>query len=86
LDDGDLQTPPAGEFDVLICEGAVAEVPAAWLAALAPEGRAVVVVREGPVGKLRLYSKSEGDLGWREVFDATPPVMAGFGPETRFAF
>ena len=86
LDEGDLKTPPAGEYDVIICEGAVAEVPPAWLAALAPEGRMAVVVRDGPVGKLRLYLKSEGDLGWREVFDATPPVMAGFEPETRFAF
>jgi protein-L-isoaspartate(D-aspartate) O-methyltransferase len=86
LDEGDLKTPPAGEFDVIICEGAVSFVPDAWLAALAPEGRAAVVVRDGPVGKLRLYLKTGVDLGWREVFDATPPILAGFEPETRFAF
>jgi protein-L-isoaspartate(D-aspartate) O-methyltransferase len=86
LADGDLKTPPAGSFDVIVCEGAVAVPPPAWLAALAPGGRLAVPVRDGPVGKLRLYLKSEGDLGWREAFDCTPPVMAGFEAETRFAF
>jgi protein-L-isoaspartate(D-aspartate) O-methyltransferase len=86
LDDGDLKAPPAGPFDVIVCEGAVAAPPPAWLAALAPDGRLAVVVRDGRVGKLRLYLKSEGDLGWREVFDAAPPILAGFEAETRFAF
>ena len=86
LDGPDLKTPPAGAFDVVICEGAVAETPDAWLASLAVGGRAAVVRRNGPVGKLRLYVKSDTDLGWRDVFDATPPLMAGFEPETRFAF
>lgn len=85
LDEGDL-TSPAGAYDVIICEGAVAAPPAGWLAALGPGGRAAVVVRNGPVGKLRLYLKSEADLGWREVFDATPPVLAGFEAEPKFAF
>jgi protein-L-isoaspartate(D-aspartate) O-methyltransferase len=86
LDEGDLKTPPAGPFDVIISEGAVAVPPPAWLAALAPGGRLSVVVRDGPAGRLRLYLKSEGDLGWREVFEAAPPMLAGFEAETRFAF
>jgi protein-L-isoaspartate(D-aspartate) O-methyltransferase len=86
LEEGDLNIAPAGGFDVIICEGAVSVPPATWLAAMAPEGRLAVVVRKGPLGKLRLYLKSEGDLGWREVFDATPPILAGFEAETRFAF
>jgi protein-L-isoaspartate(D-aspartate) O-methyltransferase len=62
------------------------KAPPAWLDALAPGGRLAVVVRDGPVGRLRLYLKSEVDLGWREAFDCTPPVMAGFEAETRFSF
>lgn len=85
LDEGDL-TAPKGVYDVIVCEGAVSAPPAGWLAALSPKGRAAVVVRNGPVGKLRLYTKGEGDLGWREVFDATPPVLAGFEAEPKFAF
>jgi protein-L-isoaspartate(D-aspartate) O-methyltransferase len=86
LDQGDLKAPPPGGFDVLICEGAVSAPPPVWLSALGPDGRAAVVVRNGPVGKLRLYLKSEHDLGWREVFDATPPILAGFEAEPKFAF
>jgi protein-L-isoaspartate(D-aspartate) O-methyltransferase len=87
LDAGDLKLAPPGPFDVIVCEGAIGEPPPpSWLAALEPGGRLAVVVRTGPVGKLRLYLKSGDDLGWREVFDSTPPVLAGFEPETRFAF
>jgi protein-L-isoaspartate(D-aspartate) O-methyltransferase len=77
---------PAGAFDVAICEGSVAEVPRGWLDALANGGRLAVVVREGPAGRLRLYLKSDGDIGWREVFEASPPYVGGFEPQTRFAF
>lgn len=86
LDEGDLKTPPSGVFDVILCEGAVSAAPPAWLSALAPGGRLGVVVRNGPVGKATLYTRANTELGRREVFDATPPILAGFEAETRFAF
>lgn len=86
MDDGDLKTPPLGGYDVILCEGAVSSVPSSWLSALAPGGRLGVVVRNGPVGKATLYTRAQTELGRREVFDATPPVLAGFEAETRFAF
>jgi protein-L-isoaspartate(D-aspartate) O-methyltransferase len=86
LDGDDLKTPPVGHFDVIVCEGAVSETPAAWLGALAPEGRLAVIVRQGPVGKARLYLRSAGDLGWREIFDATPPILPGFAAQPGFVF
>ena len=86
LNDGDLKTPPAGPFDLVVCEGAVAEPPANWTSALADGGRLGVIVRKGPIGKMRVYLKTGADLGWREVFDSTPPVMAGFEPVAGFAF
>ena len=85
-DGADLKTLPAGEFDVVVCEGAVSEVPPAWLAALAPGGRLGVIVRQGPVGKMRLYLRSDADIGWRPVFDATPPFLPGFEPKPGFVF
>jgi protein-L-isoaspartate(D-aspartate) O-methyltransferase len=84
--DGDLKAKPKGAFDLIVCEGAVAEPPAAWLKALAVGGRLVVVVRSGPVGRLRLYSRAEEDIGWRDVFDSAAPMLAGFEPEARFVF
>ncbi len=77
---------PAGEFDIVVCEGAVARAPAAWLAALAPKGRLGLVERDGPVGKACLYIRGDDGAGRRELFDSFPPVMEGFAPEHGFAF
>ena len=85
LDEGDL-TSPAGDYDVVICEQAVAATPQGWLKALAPGGRLGVVERNGPVGKAKLYMNAETGLGCREAFDATPPMLPGFERKAEFAF
>ena len=88
LDQGDLKTPPAnaGGFDVIVCEGGVGAVPPAWLEALSVGGRLGVVLREGPVGKARLYVRGEADIGYRGVFDSGAPMLAGLEAEPGFAF
>jgi len=87
LEEGDLSQPPDGPpYDLIVCEGAVGRVPSAWLAALALRGRLGVVERDGPVGKACVYLRADDGFGRREVFDATPPVMAGFAAEHGFAF
>jgi protein-L-isoaspartate(D-aspartate) O-methyltransferase len=73
-------------YDVILTEGAVAEVPEAWTGALAGGGRLGVVVRSGPVGKARLYGRRDGRVAWLEIFDATPPFLPGFEPRPQFAF
>jgi protein-L-isoaspartate(D-aspartate) O-methyltransferase len=85
LDEGDL-TRPSGEYDVIVCEGAVSAVPPAWLAALAPGGRLGVVERHGPVARAKLYTHSPTGVGGRDVFDCAAPMMAGFEPAAGFAF
>ncbi|HEX4197184.1 MAG TPA: protein-L-isoaspartate O-methyltransferase [Caulobacteraceae bacterium] len=77
---------PAGQFDVVVCEGAVSQVPPAWIEALAEDGRLGVVVRDGPVGALRLYLRALDGVGWRAVFDAQPPILAGFEAKAGFVF
>jgi protein-L-isoaspartate(D-aspartate) O-methyltransferase len=77
---------PRGAFDIVLTEGAVAEVPAAWVKALADGGRLGVVIRSGPLGKTRLYQREGDRIGTREVFDATPPFLPGFQPKPQFAF
>jgi protein-L-isoaspartate(D-aspartate) O-methyltransferase len=86
-DEGDLSQSPAGgsSFDLIVCEGAVGRAPAAWTAALALRGRLGVIERDGPVGKACIYLRAEDGVGRREVFDATPPIMAGFAAEHGFA-
>jgi protein-L-isoaspartate(D-aspartate) O-methyltransferase len=88
---GDLAAPQGSGFDVIVSEGAVGEIPAAWIAALRPGGRMGVVVRDGPVGKARLFVRGAqirdiGGASSRELFDATPPVLAGFARQTTFQF
>jgi protein-L-isoaspartate(D-aspartate) O-methyltransferase len=45
-----------GPFDVIFVNGAVEDVPKAWLDQLAEEGRLVVVVAEGAVRKRRAHA------------------------------
>jgi len=83
---GDLAAAAAGQYDVVVCEGAVSETPAAWIEALAPNGRLGVVVRQGPTGALRLYRRAPDGTGWRAVFDAAPPILAGYEAKGGFVF
>lgn len=85
LDEGDLSQ-ASGSYDVIVCEGAVSRAPAAWTGALNLRGRLGVIERDGPVGKACVYIRAEDGVGRREVFDATPPVLAGFEAEHGFAF
>jgi protein-L-isoaspartate(D-aspartate) O-methyltransferase len=76
-----------GPFDVIVVEGAVAEVPAAWTGMLAEGGRLGVVERRGPVGRAMLYLRAaDGQVSSRSLFDATPPLLPGFVPEPAFEF
>ena len=82
-----MATIAGGPYQVILCEGAVAETPQAWKDAIAVGGRLGVVERRGPVGKAQLFSRGEdGLVACREVFDSTPPVMPGFAPAPSFAF
>ena len=83
---GDLAAESAGQYDVVVCEGAVSATPEAWIEALAVGGRLGVVVRDGRVGALRLYRRAADGVGWRAVFDATPPILAGFEAKAGFVF
>ena len=85
LDDGDL-TAPVGDYDLAICEGAVAKVPPGWSAALAIGGRLAAVECDGRIGRAELYVRSEHGVGRRDLFDCAPPVMAGFEPAAAFTF
>jgi protein-L-isoaspartate(D-aspartate) O-methyltransferase len=86
LDEGDLKTVPGANYDLILVEGAVSKAPDAWTKALAPGGRLAVIERDGPVGKACLYVRAEDGVGRRVLFDATPPVLAGFESQAGFAF
>jgi len=83
----DLKAPAAKPVDVIVVEGAVAELPAAWLKALKPGGRLGVVLKDGYVGRARVYLRLEnGGFSEREVFDSAPATLPGFGRTPAFEF
>ena len=83
---GDLRAlRTAGPFDLIVCEGGVDEIPSTWLDALAVGGRLAAVERKGPGGRARLVTRGDdGLLAKRDLFDSTPPQMAGFAREAVF--
>jgi protein-L-isoaspartate(D-aspartate) O-methyltransferase len=86
LDEGELMRAPGKDYDLVVSEGAVERAPQAWLQALGPDGRLGVVERKGPVGKARIYLRTEQGAAVREVFDSSPHYLAGFEPQPGFAF
>lgn len=73
-----------GPFDVIIVNGAVEDVPAAWLAQLAEGGRLAVAVSEGGVRRARIYTSSGGKTAWRTPFDTPVPILPGFEKAAEF--
>lgn len=80
-----LNSPTGGDWDLIVSEAATAGRPQVWLDALRVGGRAVLVERTGPVGKAVLYVRGQNGLSRRELFDATPPVLAEMIPAPTFA-
>ncbi len=78
--------PDAAPYDIIMLNGAAEIVPEAWLAQLAEGGRLGVIVRSGPAGHARLYTKSGGVTAFRVLFDAAPPVAPGLAARPQFAF
>ncbi len=74
-------------YNVIVFDGAVAEVPAGILDQVAEGGRLLAVVREaGKVGIARLYERENGVIGHRDLFDANIPYLPGFEPADSFVF
>ena len=82
----DLTAPARRGVDLIICEGAVAQVPETWIAALAPDGRLAAVERNGPVGRARLWVRTTSGASAGHGFDSTPPHLPGFAPLPAFQF
>lgn len=78
--------PDAAPYDVILVNGSVEIVPEAWLGQLAPGGRLAVIVRIGPAGAARLYTKADGVVSHRIVFDAAPPLLLGLARPPAFTF
>lgn len=85
---GDLASGAASKapFDVILIDGAVAEIPAALKAQLVDGGRLVAVVRSGPVGRATLVTRVGDAYGSRADFDLIMPYLPEFAPQPKFVF
>jgi protein-L-isoaspartate(D-aspartate) O-methyltransferase len=85
---GDLKAgwPKNSPYDVILVDGAVSELPVGLKPQLADGGRLVCVVREGPVGRATLVTRSGDSYGARQEFDAMTPILPGFEKQPKFVF
>jgi len=85
---GDIKAgaPDQGPFNAIFVNGAVEEVPAAWLDQLADGGRLGVVVREAGVGRATVFTRAGGAVGSRVMFECATPLLPGFARPKAFTF
>jgi protein-L-isoaspartate(D-aspartate) O-methyltransferase len=79
--------PKQAPYNVILLDGAVAEVPPAIADQLAEAGRLVTVVSAGPgLGRATLMQRDGGVISSRVLYDAALPVLPGFEAEPGFVF
>jgi protein-L-isoaspartate(D-aspartate) O-methyltransferase len=78
---------PASEpFDLILIAGAFAEEPKALFGQLAERGRLAGIMRKGWFGQAWLFSKNEGAVSGRAIFDAGAEILPGFEEKPEFVF
>ena len=73
-----------GPYDAIIIEGAVEQVPDTILSQLKEGGRITAIFMEGALGIARIGYKIDDQINWRDIFNATAPVLPGFVAERGF--
>ncbi len=67
-----------GPYDVVMLQGGVETVPDAVLNQVQDGGRIAALFMQGGLGVARIGHKTNGQITWRDVFNATAPVIEGF--------
>ncbi len=75
LTDGSVK---CGPYDVIVLQGGVERMPEKLLSQLKDGGRIGAVFMEGALGVARVGYKVDGQVTWRDVFNASAPVLPGF--------
>jgi protein-L-isoaspartate(D-aspartate) O-methyltransferase len=73
-----------GPYDVVVIQGAVAALPTAITDQVKEGGRIICLFMEGNLGVVRLGHKSDGNISWRQCFNASAPVLPGFAQQDAF--
>jgi protein-L-isoaspartate(D-aspartate) O-methyltransferase len=75
-----------GQFDIILIDGAVEEVPAALVDVLAPSGRLGTGVSDNGVTRLAVGRTAGKSFGLRRFADVQVPVLTGFARPRAFTF
>ena len=73
-----------GPYDVLVVQGAVAQLPDALISQLKDGGRAAALFMDGALGEMRVGYKMDGRMTWRAAFNAGAPILPGFEKHHKF--
>lgn len=73
-----------GPFDVLIVEGAVAELPQSLIDQVKEGGRIAAIFQTGALGVCRIGFKRAQSVDWRDVFNASADILPGFAKVEEF--
>ena len=76
-----------GPYDAVILEAGVEDIPAELLDQIKEGGRicAIFLTAGGASGQCRIGRRIAGKIAWRDVFDATAPLLAGFEKKPEFS-
>lgn len=86
LDDASQVKAIGGTFDAIVLSGSVYEVPPALLDKLNEGGRLIAFVGSAPVMRTTLYTRTNGKLEVRQVWDTLVARLKGFAEAPRFKF
>jgi protein-L-isoaspartate(D-aspartate) O-methyltransferase len=78
--------PEHGPYDVIVIDGAVAEIPASLEERLRDGGRLVAVVRRDGIGRATQVTRVGNAFSRRESFDAMTPLLPEFAIAPKFVF
>lgn len=76
--------PRHGPYDVIVIQGGVEVVPEGLWDQLRPGGRIAAVFMQGALGIVRVGHRTPAGISWRDVFNASAPVMPGFARKREF--
>ncbi len=75
-----------GPYDAIVAFAGVEQMPQAILDQLKEGGRILALFMDGQLGEVRIGVKIHGVVSWHMEFNATAPVLPGFGRAPSFVF
>ncbi|PWE30969.1 protein-L-isoaspartate O-methyltransferase family protein [Pararhodobacter marinus] len=87
LEVGEIASGAAGHgpYDAIIVQGGVETFPEPLAEQLKEDGRVVALFMSGELGTVKLGVKHAGTIRWRDIFNASAPVLDGFATTRAFA-